>query len=90
MTHYVIEGGPFDLAFRRMPAAWFLPFTCGEAAAATGKAKPTAKASSKSRYTCPSCSAHIWGKPGLEVVCVPCQAMFRTGREAEREEAKAA
>jgi len=32
----------------------------------------------RSKYRCPGCSAQVWGKPGLQLVCKPCQASFIT------------
>ena len=26
----------------------------------------------KMRYACPICSIHVWGKPGLRIVCQDC------------------
>jgi transcription elongation factor Elf1 len=36
------------------------------------------KAASKSRYTCPGCDLpkHVWGKPGLHVICGECGERF--------------
>lgn len=81
MSHYILDGGPFERAFDDMPGHWFLPFVCGEPAS---RRRPSPKNRSKTRYTCPSCSAHAWGKPGLELLCGPCLAaagiidLFRT------------
>ncbi len=36
------------------------------------------KTASKSRYTCPGCDLpkHVWGKPGLHVICGECGGRF--------------
>jgi ribosomal protein S27E len=36
------------------------------------------KADSKTRYTCPGCDEpkHVWGKPGLHIICGECGARF--------------
>jgi hypothetical protein len=36
------------------------------------------KAASKTRYTCPGCEMpkHVWGKPGLHVICGDCDERF--------------
>ncbi len=26
----------------------------------------------KVRYSCPTCSIHVWGKPKLQILCIPC------------------
>jgi hypothetical protein len=80
MTHYVIEGGPFDLAFRTMPPAFLLPWSSGRAPDPTGK--PKAK-KDKVKYTCPVCAANVWGKPDLVIVCGECGEPFSTEAVAE-------
>ena len=42
-----------------------------------------ASASSKTRYTCPTCKANIWGKPQLRVICGDCGQAFRAARGDE-------
>ncbi|MEX3614428.1 MAG: hypothetical protein VB141_11905 [Burkholderia gladioli] len=40
----------------------------------------------KLKYTCPSCTANVWGKPGLNVGCLSCEMPFeeqpRRGKQA--------
>lgn len=70
MSHYIEEGGAFDLAFKAMPADLLLPWQCSEAGTGGGKPAPR----SKVLYRCPKCSLRMWGKPGAEPVCGPCEA----------------
>lgn len=30
----------------------------------------------KTKYSCPSCKANVWGKPKLEIRCVPCDTNY--------------
>lgn len=30
----------------------------------------------KTRYVCPSCGAKVWGRPELEIQCIPCNKQF--------------
>lgn len=76
MTHTIIPGGPFDLAFQAMPAAYCLPWTSGELAV-----RSRLRRSSKVRYTCPGCRTHVWGKPGLALHCPQCDRRFATAAE---------
>jgi len=70
MSHYIVEGGPFARAFDAMPREYLLPWTCWEPQGGDkGKAKPRA---SKLKYTCPTCAANAWGKPGLLLRCGEC------------------
>lgn len=74
MTHYITPGGKFEQA-----TADFLTKE-KTAILFAGIKRPTGKASQKSRnkikYTCPTCSTNIWGKPGLNVQCTDCAEAF--------------
>ena len=35
------------------------------------------KKQSKSRYSCPSCSVHVWGKPDLNLICGDCGVQLK-------------
>jgi hypothetical protein len=74
VTHYIIPGGPFEIAFDAMPAEYLLPWTSGGPAAST---KPKA-GTDKVRYSCPTCRANVCGKPGLRVDCGDCLVAFQT------------
>jgi hypothetical protein len=65
MTHYVIEGGPFDLAFAARTFA--IPYfdRVGESAVTRGKRKVA--------YTCPVCEDKVWGKPEVKPHCGKCE-----------------
>lgn len=69
MTHYVIEGGPFELAFAAMPEEYGIPWVSG---AAVAKPAPK-KGASKVKFTCPGCGANAWGRPGLQIKCGLCE-----------------
>jgi hypothetical protein len=75
VTHYVIEGGLFEKAFHDMPEEYSIPWTSGAA-----EAKPVPrKCESKVKFTCPSCAAKAWGKPGLLIKCKPCDLEMVNG-----------
>jgi hypothetical protein len=70
MSHYIVEGGRFARAFEAMPREYLLPWTCWEPqGTGTTTKKPRA---SKLKYSCPSCAANAWGKPGLLLRCGEC------------------
>jgi predicted SprT family Zn-dependent metalloprotease len=69
MTHYVIEGGPFAVAFQAMPGEYRLPWLSGAPGGDGGKKPPRAD---KVKYACGGCGAAVWGKAGLSVVCGDC------------------
>jgi predicted SprT family Zn-dependent metalloprotease len=70
MTHYIIEGGPFEGACMALVAKGFrLSWTD-----LAGDARPGGKSGSRTKYACPSCSAAVWGKDGLRLGCMDCEA----------------
>lgn len=32
--------------------------------------------SNRSKYECPGCQAHVWGKPGVGITCNTCELGF--------------
>jgi len=79
MSHYIVEGGSFARTFDAMPREHILPWTCWEPQG-TGKGKPKPRPS-KLKYTCPSCAANAWGKPGLLLRCGQCDEPMMSERE---------
>ena len=75
MTHFILEDGPFARAFSAMPAELLLPWRSSplETGRGGGKAGGAKKDPSKLKYTCPSCCANVWGKPGLALLCGDCE-----------------
>jgi hypothetical protein len=73
MTHYIIAGGPFDVAFGAMPRDCLLPWLSGAPVKASG---PDPKDKNKVKYTCPGCAANVWGKPDLSIICGDCHVLF--------------
>jgi len=87
MTHYIIPGGAYEQAFATLPEAAQLPMVCVDQLAEKAK-----RARNKIKYTCGTCGANVWGKPGLAVACATCgtddePVMFEpeeTGEEDEK------
>lgn len=65
MTHYIIEGGMFDIAYSKIPEEILLPFLHLETPPKTKKSKQ------KTKYVC-SCGIKVWGKDGLSITCNEC------------------
>jgi len=82
---YILEGGPFARAFEAMPREYLLPWTCWEPDG-KGKKKPRA---SKLKYTCPTCAANAWGKPGLLLRCGECNESMVSDEGVEGDEGDA-
>ena len=89
MTHYIIEGGAYETAFKEMPNEYLLAFTSLDAdimkAMIEGRGKGSVttpkggvvppKGKNKVKYTC-SCGNNVWGKPSLTIVCGDCEQQF--------------
>jgi len=76
MSHYIIEGGLFAVAFDALPEECReFPWTCVEieGSGVLGLLRKKLAARSKVKYSCPSCEANAWGKPGLRLVCGECE-----------------
>jgi hypothetical protein len=82
MTHYIVDGGPFDLAFKKLPKgislAWLgsrgIPILLG-ADDADSKEK---KKKNKVKYECPDCEPCCWGKPELSIICGDCETQLES------------
>ncbi len=73
VSHYIIEGGAFDVAFAKMPSEFLLPWLAGRA---LDPSKPPKPRNDKTRFTCPSCQANAWGIASLKIVCMGCYAVM--------------
>lgn len=73
VTHYIVPGGPFDLAADAVLAAGFkIDWAAKDAGGDPKKGRV--------RHTCPDCGRNVWSKPGDDgfvVACVPCQKIMR-------------
>ena len=73
VTHTVDEGGRFDLFVKSSPPLQVALLKGREPEKAGSKRKTlTEKSRNKVKYTCPVCSAHVWGKPNLFIKCCIC------------------
>ena len=68
VTHYIIQGGPYGVAYKKLAATGFqlswqsLPFG----------AEKKKKAASKTKYTCGTCGTNAWAKPDTALICGTC------------------
>jgi predicted SprT family Zn-dependent metalloprotease len=65
VSHYIIDGGPFDQSFHRFEAqtvGWGDADVRGEEAR-----KPK-----RFKFVCTTCEQNVWGIPGSEVSCARC------------------
>jgi hypothetical protein len=73
MTHYILPGGPFERAFKRMPKEYLIPWRSGTNQPDNPGRNP---GNSKVKYQCPECKAAVWGKPNLDIICGDDQVQF--------------
>lgn len=89
MTHYIIDGGPFDRAFKSMPKQYLLPWQAipepedrrkppgGPSGPSGGPAGgPSVSPKNKIKYSCPNEHGNVWGKPDLSLICGICHAVY--------------
>jgi hypothetical protein len=86
VSHYVIEGGPFAVAYERMPSEFLLPWLCWEH---RGRGAKKPRAASKVKFTCEGCGANAWGRPGLRLVCGDCELAMDDARATDGDSAEA-
>jgi hypothetical protein len=69
VSHYIAADGIFAIACAELVSQGFtVPYVELWGDEETRKKK----AASKTRYTCPACSLHAWGKPEINLVCGDC------------------
>lgn len=71
MSHYIVDGGKFEVAFNSMPQEYLLPLRFAMPGLKLGAKK------SKFKYECPTCEAKIWGKKDMSVKCLNCNEEFQ-------------
>ncbi|WP_208249027.1 SprT-like domain-containing protein [Rhizobium sp. T1470] len=85
--HYIVEGGPFDVAADKLIARGFAIVwknTPDELPAPTqgeGEAEPVAipKSGKRVRYCCPECDLKAWAKHDVRLMCAEHQALMTAG-----------
>lgn len=90
MTHYIIEGGAFEIAAkqllrRRFGISWFdvdAVLLLG-APRSPGALEPSSTAGRRVKFTCPSCQVNAWGKSSLRILCIDCKEPMRARQQSE-------
>lgn len=77
VSHYIIEGGPYQVAFKALMAEGFKDFYVDLWDDEDAKKKRKTKAASKSKYTCPDCQTNAWAKPDTKLICGECETSMR-------------
>jgi predicted SprT family Zn-dependent metalloprotease len=79
VSHYIVQGGPFDRACDELLALGFdIEFGDRTTEAATGKSRGTNASATRNKpgYSCAACGATVWGKPGLQLICGKCMVVL--------------
>lgn len=71
MTHYILEGGKFDKASKKLMAkeTFYIPFLDRPGNEEVRKKK----AASKTKYSCSTCGLNAWAKPETSLICGDCK-----------------
>ena len=74
MSHYIVEGGTFDLATKALLASGFtIPWgdaaQTGASEGASGGEGGEGKSGKRLKFTCPACGLNAWAKPDARLVC---------------------
>lgn len=73
MTHYIVDGGPFDRACAvLLKARSVLRYSDRWGVDDGGVKKLKTKSGKRTKFTCPSCGVSAWGKENLRLTCTPC------------------
>jgi len=71
MTHYIEEGGQFDLATQKLLATGFeLSWIDRASNGQSGLVKPI---KTREKYSCPVCGMNAWAKPDAALTCTGCK-----------------
>jgi SprT-like family len=68
VSHYIIPGEPFAVAFARLQASGFAL----RWQSTVDDPERKKKAASKTKYTCPNCDQNAWAKPDAGLICGIC------------------
>jgi hypothetical protein len=68
VTHYIIPGGRYALAFGKLAEQGFQLHWQSVPASEHAKAKKA----SKTKFTCPQCGQNAWAKPDARLICGAC------------------
>ena len=80
VSHYVLDGGAFEKLTIDAPESLKTPFTInnnlfGRERNFRDEHSKTLKL--KIKYECPNCKNKVWGKPNLQINCVPCNTILK-------------
>lgn len=72
MTHYVLDGGPFQRAYKAMADTLQIAWQGRLAGLVSAKGSAAKKKPTRCKYTCPECNANAWAKYEASLGCGEC------------------
>lgn len=72
VSHYIVKGGPFDVAYAKFEKSHNLALF-GDVITASKKGKVK---TSKFKFVCPSCQQNAWAKVTAHLMCGDCEEMM--------------
>lgn len=74
MSHYIVEGGPYDRAFTELERAGINDFFGDRWSEDEKSAKAKSKKNaSKTKFECPDCGLNAWAKADAKLMCGECE-----------------
>src|ERR1700690_1106753 len=70
VSHYIIEGGKFDTAFKSIPKEYLLPWSCSDLELVKKQAP------ARSKYVCEVDRVKVYGKPDILIRCGICNSLM--------------
>jgi predicted SprT family Zn-dependent metalloprotease len=70
VSHYIIPGGKFDVAFKEIPQEYLLPWSCSDLELVKKQVQK------RSKYVCETDNVKVYGKQELFVRCGLCNGMM--------------
>lgn len=81
VSHEITEGGPYDLAFNKLPKEILLPFVAEnnvttEPNSQETEQKKETKKGKRFKYACPKCATTMRGPTGRKLICGDCEVPY--------------
>ena len=77
VTHYIIEGGPYEQSFYRWSMRDRIKW------AAVIRDTTSRPAANKTKYQCGNCGNQVWGRPAMLVACLECKCIYLESGKTE-------
>ena len=86
MTHYIEEGGAFDVVCDDLLSTGFKLSWADRASDQDDAAKAKSKSGKRAKYTCPGCGLNAWAKAEAKLMCGECEVIMIAEASEEGED----